>query len=89
MATTETARPVKLQVNTTGAWRDVMTFDCANDAEVMDLAARLFLQGDHSDRVRLRIIMPGDTAPLIDWSKAQGWKEWDFKVAQVRAKAAA
>ena len=72
---------VKLQANMAGGWRDIMTFDVAQDAEVMDLAVRLFSLAQYGDQVKLRVIIPGDTAPLIDWTLAQGWKPWDKKMA--------
>jgi len=33
-----TPRLVKLQVNTTGAWRNVLDFDCADSARVLNAA---------------------------------------------------
>lgn len=72
---------VKLQVNTSGAWRDVMMFNVERDAQVMDLAPRLFLLAQYGDRVKLRVIIPGDTAPLVDWNLEQGWREWGEKMA--------
>ena len=72
---------VKLQANMNGGWRDIMAFDVAQDAEVMDLAVRLFSLGQYGDRAKLRVIIPGDTAPLIDWNLTQGWKPWGEKMA--------
>ena len=72
---------VKLQVNTSGAWRDIMTFDVGQDALVMDLAPRLFCLAQYGERVKLRVIIPGDTAPLVDWDHAQGWLAWGEKMA--------
>lgn len=67
---------VKLQANTSGAWRDIMTFDVAQDAQVINLASRLFALAQYGDRVKLRVIIPGDTAPLVYWSYDKGWREW-------------
>ena len=72
---------VKLQANMNGGWRDIMAFDVAQDAEVMDLAVRLFSLGQYGDRAKLRVIIPGDTAPLVDWNLKQGWLEWGRKMA--------
>ena len=72
---------VKLQANMRGGWRDIMTFDVGQDALVMDLAPRLFCLAQYGEQVKLRVIIPGDTAPLVDWNLAQGWKPWDEKKA--------
>ena len=72
---------VKLQVNAAGGWRDIMTFDVAQDAEVMDLAPRLFSLAQYGDKFKLRVIIPGDTAPLVDWNLTQGWLAWGEKMA--------
>lgn len=67
-------RPCKLQVNTTGAWRNVMDFDAQDGDLVMERAALLFfLQSD----AKLRIMdESSDTAPLMTWSVAKGWAKW-------------
>jgi len=70
-----TDRIVKLQVNTTGAWRNVMDFN-VQDEDVLHLAASLFALDKDRERLRLRIIAPGDTAPLMDWTHQRGWLEW-------------
>jgi len=88
MQTTDDAtapRLVQLQVNTSGAWRNVMVFDVARDHEVMDLAPRLFLQSQYGEHAKLRVIVPGDTAPLVDWSWKQGWLEWGARRAHAKA----
>lgn len=72
MSLNDTPRPVKLQVNTTGAWRNVLDFDCADSARVLPAAAELFA----GTKCSLRVIMPGDTAPLMHWSPEHGWLEW-------------
>ena len=69
----DTARPCKLQVNTTGAWRNVLDFDAKDEAEVLDSAAQLFAR---ETKATLRIIISGDTAPLMTWSCKDGWREW-------------
>jgi hypothetical protein len=83
------AKLVKLQVNTSGAWRDVMTFNVVLDAMVMHAAPRLFSLAQYGSRVKLRVIIPGDTAPLVDWNADQGWREWGEKIGAARAKLAA
>ena len=63
----------------TGAWRHVMDFEVQDADDVMDLAEKLFDWGyTKSDKgIRLRIMKPGDTAPLMLWSKNEGWEAWD------------
>lgn len=66
-----------LEVNRAGWWRRVMSF--ANDATTLDnvqLRAAYLLMESDSPRIRARIIAPGDTAPLMTWTAADGWKEW-------------
>jgi hypothetical protein len=74
-------KPVKLQSNMKGGWRDVLTFDVA-DAEkaddIMNCAANLFAEVDNA---KLRIIAPGDTAPLMNWNYEDGWRYWRTGVA--------
>jgi hypothetical protein len=64
--------PVKLQVNSTGAWRNVLDFDCCDSAHVLPAAEHLFT----GSKCTLRVIIPGDTAPLMHWTPEGGWKEW-------------
>lgn len=66
-----------LEVNDAGGWRRVMSF--ANDATALDsaqLRAAYLLMESESQRIRARIIAPGDTAPLMTWTASDGWKEW-------------
>lgn len=68
-----------LQVNVgTGAWRSVMDFEVEDADDVMDLAEKLFEWGftKNLKGIRLRVMKPGDTAPLMTWSENDGWKEW-------------
>jgi hypothetical protein len=74
----QTPRPCKLQVNTSGAWRNVLDFDAKDEAAVLHSAADLFAYGG---KATLRIIMPGDTAPLMAWSLKDGWREFWKAVA--------
>lgn len=69
-------RPVKLQINTAGAWRDVITFDVECEDEVLYHAPNLVGCSVHPDRVSMRVIIPGDTAPLLHWTHENGWREW-------------
>ena len=70
-------RTVKLQVNTSGAWRNVLHFDASIEGDILTLAERLFSHEAHLARnVTLRVIMPGDTAPLMLWDRDAGWHKW-------------
>jgi hypothetical protein len=79
MATAE-LKLCTLQVNVgTGAWRTVMDFEVEDSDDVMDLAEKLFEWGHtiSTKGIRLRIMKPGDTAPLMLWSENDGWEAWD------------
>lgn len=68
-----------LQVNVgTGAWRSVMDFEVEDADAVMDDAANLFMFGftRSTKGIRLRIMKPGDTSPLMTWCENDGWKKW-------------
>lgn len=69
---------IKLQVNTTGAWRDVLLFDDQNIDLVMTNADQLYrLAFDRSaSGLSLRIIATGDVAPVMTWKAAKGWTLW-------------
>lgn len=71
-------RPCKLQINTAGAWRDVLRFDLdAVDAEALQVAAaNLVTIGNPSGRATLRIVMDnGLTDVLTHWDAKKGWAE--------------
>lgn len=70
----------QLQVNVgTGAWRTVMDFPVTNADYVMGQAEQLFLCGhtQSTKGIRLRIMKPGDTRPLMNWSESESWQAWD------------
>ena len=82
MATDE-SKLCALQVNVgTGAWRSVMDFELVDADDVMDLAEKLFEWGhtNATKGIRLRIMKPGDTRPLMDWSENNGWQAWEVRV---------
>ena len=76
--TTSSPLLLKLQINTRGAWRDVMTFDDQNIDLVMIQAEMLFkLSIDFSkSAISARIIKLGDTAPVVIWAGLNGWAKW-------------
>jgi len=73
------AKPVKLQINTNGAWRDVIAFDAAADVEcgeVMSAADTLGRIG----KAAFRVVMTNSPVPrspevLLHWTPEAGWKE--------------
>lgn len=71
-------KPVKLQINTTGAWRDVITFDADNDVqcgEVMHAGEILGRTGKASLRIAV-IDSPQPRSPIVlmYWTEATAWK---------------
>ena len=68
-------KTVRLQVNNSGAWKNIVTFDAANDefsSSVMLAAAMLGTASAHD--ITFRIVIP-DTYPevLTSWSRSKGW----------------
>lgn len=71
------SRIVHLDVNDAGGWRRVTSFDLY-DFEDGDLEhhAQQLLELSANDNLRARIIIAGDTAPLVTWSRKDGWRDW-------------
>lgn len=71
------SRIVNLDVNDAGAWRRVTSFDLDtfNDGD-LEWRAEQLLQLSSNDKLKARVIMPGDTAPLVTWTREHGWREW-------------
>lgn len=70
-------RVVNLEVNDSGAWRRVIAFDLDDfDDGALEFAAEKLLELSTNEKLRARLIMPGDTAPLLVWRRADGWREW-------------
>jgi len=70
------ARPCKLQINTKGAWRDVLSFDMDKvDVEALQAAAaNLVVIADPGGKAGLRIsIADAHQTPLIRWDAVKGW----------------
>lgn len=70
-------RIVHLEVNDSGGWRRITSFNL-NDFEDgdLELCAEHLLQMSTNERIKSRVIMPGDTAPLVTWTRQDGWLEW-------------
>ncbi|MGJ7611809.1 MULTISPECIES: hypothetical protein [unclassified Variovorax] len=70
-------KPVKLQLNNSGAWKDVIHFDAVNDVSsehVLDAANTLGNLDAH--RVTFRVVTEGQLPEvLMTWNKADGWKK--------------
>lgn len=69
-------RPVKLQINNSGAWRDMFRFDLDSvDAEAVQTAAVQLVEAvDHTGRTSLRIcIANAEQTRLIHWNAEKGW----------------
>lgn len=69
-------RIVNLEVNDAGAWRRVSTFDLDTfeDGDLEHCAASL-LDLSSNEKIKARLIIPGDFAPLTTWTKLEGWQE--------------
>lgn len=78
--TTPERKIVKLQVNAKGSWRDVMQFDVQDEDAVLFAATEFFKWDLNADRLSLRVIIPGDTAPLMTCKPAEGeWEAWGHR----------
>lgn len=69
------SRIVHLEVNDSGGWRRVTSFDTFNEGD-LEVCAGHLLELSSNDRLKARIIAPGDTAPRVIWNKRDGWREW-------------
>lgn len=72
------SRPCKLQINSTGAWRDMLQFDIDQvDAEVVQIkAAELVIVANPESRTTLRIVTcDGMQTALVRWDVKKGWVE--------------
>lgn len=68
---------INLEVNEKGAWRRVTSFDLDTfeDGD-LDHCAGSLLDLSSNKSLTARLIIPGDTAPLMLWSHTNGWVEW-------------
>jgi hypothetical protein len=70
-----TVKPVKLQVNTSGAWKDVIRFDAANDVESCEVMGAAETLGRVS-KAKFRITTDdGLQQALKHWAPDTGWKD--------------
>ncbi len=82
MTVATAAQVLHLELNDTGAWRRVTSFNAADfDAGDLEMCAQHLLEMSVSQHLRARIIAPGSTAPLALWTRAEGWRDWERGVA--------
>jgi hypothetical protein len=68
-------KPVKLQVNTSGAWRDVIGFDAGSDVECTEVMRAAETLGRIS-KAKFRVVIKDSLqTPLLHWTPEAGWKE--------------
>lgn len=71
------SRIVNLEVNDAGSWRRVTSFDLDwfNDGN-LEHCADMLLSMSNNAKLKARIIIPGDVAPLLTWKHGDTWREW-------------
>ncbi len=72
------ARPVKLQFNTSGAWRDVIGFDASHEVSTSQVMAAAEMLAQIA-KATCRIVMAGagqgrSPVMLMRWTPDDGWK---------------
>lgn len=70
-------RIINLEVSDKGGWRMVTSFDLDTfeDGDLEHCAHSLLELGNNK-RLKARLIIPGNTAPLMLWKHGDGWREW-------------
>lgn len=72
-------RPCKLQINTSGAWRDVLRLDLddvVDHGALQDAAADLVRIADPSGRTSLRITVADSLqTTIVRWDAKNGWRQ--------------
>lgn len=68
-------RLVHLDINTSGAWRRIMSFDASNDARSEAIQRHAASLASFAN-ARLRIVMAGTIADVLQyWTADKGWHE--------------
>jgi len=71
------SRTVNLDINDSGSWRRVTSFDLDALGEGhLEYLVEELLRESTNDKIKARLIIPGDVAPLVDWTKSDGWRVW-------------
>lgn len=69
------ARIVNLDVNDSGSWRRVSSFDLDEaDGDQLQQASDALLRQSNYRKLRARIVAAGDTGALMYWTREQGWQ---------------
>jgi hypothetical protein len=68
---------VHLEVNEAGAWKRITSFplDFFSDGD-LEICAGNLLELSANTKLKARIIEPGSTHPLVNWTYETGWQEW-------------
>lgn len=71
------SRTVHLDVNDSGSWKRMASFDLdwLQDGDLEHCAHELLCLADNP-KLKARIIATAETAPLLTWTKSDGWREW-------------
>ena len=68
-------KPVKLQINAKGAWKDVIHFDAASDDESDRVISAACTLAEIDGGVTFRIVTDEVTPErLMQWTKQDGWQ---------------
>lgn len=75
-AKTMSTKPMKLQVNTAGAWKDVISFDGAEDHVTSEVMEHVHYLGIHDNGPSTFRIVATDPqiGVLANWSPKHGWR---------------
>lgn len=86
MTTATDRRIVHLEVNDSGGWRRITSFEVeAWEEGDLETCAQHLLEMSTNPRLKARVIIPGDSAPLVTWSMKDGWREWAHPADRVTA----
>jgi len=70
-------RIIYLEVNEAGSWKRITSFDLDTfeDGD-LEYDAHNLLEMSANPKLKARLIMLGETAPLMNWTHVDGWREW-------------
>lgn len=69
------ARPVKLQVNTSGAWKDVLFFDAGDDEKTGRVLQGIDTLGPAGTSAFRLVMHDALQSVLMHWSVGKGWEQ--------------
>ena len=68
-------RIIHLDINEKGAWRRVTSFDLDSFEEGdLEHCAHGLLELSANKQLKARLIIPGDSAPLMTWTHGESWQ---------------